>query len=180
MLFQFWHFSFCARLRAYFLYDWFISTIHIRHHVHHRVGHLAEVRPCIGNLYFHLIFLFYYFIQEFNQADVSNTITVRTPNLKDGHLDLTDGHPTWRTVSLFERMDILFLWIVYMSNILSFKSNTIYQWSFSFYCLIIIIYKYFKRKRLPSNLKYNQKLIMNLFWRKMNLIMNQISIWTKN
>ena len=58
-----------------------------------------------------------------------------TPYLTDGHhtwrmdtiLDgwtpyLTDGHSIWQ-------MNILFSWIVYMFNILSFKRNTSFQWS---------------------------------------------------
>ena len=55
---------------------------------------------------------------------------------------LTDGHPTWRMDTILDgwtpyltdgnsiwQMNILFSWIVYMFNILSFKSNTSYQWS---------------------------------------------------
>ena len=56
MLFHFFTFVFFwARLRAYFQYDWFISFIPIFYHVRHRVSHHAEVRPCMGNLYFYLI-----------------------------------------------------------------------------------------------------------------------------
>ena len=66
MLFQFWHFSILVRLRAYFQYDWYISPIPISYHVLYRVCHHAEVRLCMGNLYFHLInfiLLFYSGVQ---------------------------------------------------------------------------------------------------------------------
>ena len=92
-----------------------------------------------------------------NDSWSSQNTTVRTPYLMDGHLHLTDGHPTWR-------MNILFSWIVYMSNIFSFKSNTSYQRSLYFQ-LFNHYHMYFfrKRRRLLCILKYNQRFFMNLF-----------------
>ena len=67
----------------------------------------------------------------FPPSALSKIITVRTPYLKDGHLDLKDGYHTWRMDTILEgwtpyltdghsiwQMNILFSWIVYMFNIL--------------------------------------------------------------
>ena len=102
-----------------------------------------------------------------------------TPYLKDGHptwrmdtiLDgwipyLTDEYHTWRTVTLFDK------WIFYFHELFIFlifsllKEIPAFSDLYSFYCLTIIIYSFLKRRRLPCNLKYNQKFFMSLFRKK--------------
>ena len=54
-------FSFLSKSICLFTNDYLILPIPIRHHVRHRIHHDAEVRPCMGNLYFYLINLFLLF-----------------------------------------------------------------------------------------------------------------------
>ena len=102
-----------------------------------------------------------------------------TPYLTDGHptwrmdtiLDgwtpyLTDGHHIWRTVTLFDKWIFYFheLFICLIFSLL--KEIPAFSDLYSFYCLTIIIYSFLKRRRLPCNLKYNQKFFMSLFRKK--------------
>ena len=109
-----------------------------------------------------------------------------TPYLTDGHhtwrmdtiLDgwtpyLTDGHHTWRMDTILDGRTLYLtneyfyfheLFICLIFSLL--KEIPAFSNLYSFYCLTIIIYSFLKRRRLPCNLKYNQKFFMSLFWRK--------------